>query len=244
MSSKEEYEFLVVGHPRCGTGFMARVLGLLGYQVGHERMERDGTANWVYAVEGETGGFPWIEGGRERYHFKRVIHCVRDPWTAIASIAFTETYRPEMLLLSEEQRELLERSTELRRRYIDIDMGVEGEMDVVEEAIRSFLVWNRLIEQNTPEQVVRIEAVEADLAGLIEQCGSGVVEFKGELSTHQSSKAKLLQGLRDLGGQVNSRSHPKMDREDWLDVSNQLLRELDRFCRRYHYLERFGQFIT
>lgn len=149
------YEFLILGHPRCGTGFMTKVMGKLGYQIGHEVMGRDGTSNWTYAI-GDEVCFSWTQHSANCYNFNRIIHCVRDPLKAIPSIAFTETcYNP-----MKPGKIYVYKSTMFRHKHLKF--GNNGDT-IFNFAIRSFLGWNELIENKNPDLVVRIENVMDDM---------------------------------------------------------------------------------
>lgn len=47
----EKRKFLILGHPRSGTGFMSILLQRYGYRVGHEWMMEDGISSWMLVVE-------------------------------------------------------------------------------------------------------------------------------------------------------------------------------------------------
>ena len=83
-------KYLIIGHPRCGTGFMSKLFLKNNLEVGHEKMGANGTSDWQYAIQ-DSKCFPWTSGVRINYQFDKIIHNVRDPFTAIPSIAFTET---------------------------------------------------------------------------------------------------------------------------------------------------------
>jgi hypothetical protein len=75
---------LVTGCGRSGTKYISFVLRRLGLDVGHERMGNDGIASWCMAVNAESvaWGVP-----ASHYRFEHVLHQVRHPLEAIASIA-------------------------------------------------------------------------------------------------------------------------------------------------------------
>lgn len=63
----------VVGCPRSGLGYTAKVLRHLGYRVGHERMGEDGIADW-HQMPADVGPGDMV------------IHVVRDPRPVTASL--------------------------------------------------------------------------------------------------------------------------------------------------------------
>ena len=50
--------FLCIGHPRCGTKSIARILNLFGYDVGHEGIKNDGIVSWMHAIKNVE--YPWL----------------------------------------------------------------------------------------------------------------------------------------------------------------------------------------
>ena len=74
---KENKKILVVGHPRTGTGYTAKLLQSWGLDVQHEKMGKDGTSNWTAATH-----------DNDKWH--TIIYCVRNPKETIASVAYTE----------------------------------------------------------------------------------------------------------------------------------------------------------
>ena len=48
---------VVIGHPRCGSGFAAHVLSSVGLDVGHEVMGENGISSWMFAVDDERCPF-------------------------------------------------------------------------------------------------------------------------------------------------------------------------------------------
>jgi hypothetical protein len=89
-----------------------------------------------------------------------LIHNVRDPWTAIPSIYFTESE-----LNADSIPEVLE-SVNFRKKYVDFP-----ETSILENAIASFLGWNALIAAQQPDYTVRIEQAFDDLkaSGLLDK---------------------------------------------------------------------------
>jgi hypothetical protein len=134
---------LVLGHPRSGTGYAAHCFTRAGWEVGHERVGRDGIASWMWAVEGVP--VPWGDPRAGGLRFDNVLHILREPAACVASIAFAE------------------RGSEAwRAQHIDIPPDAAK----IERAVWSLNGWNRLISQLTPPthtaQTEQIEqAVEA-----------------------------------------------------------------------------------
>lgn len=136
----KEYKYLILAHPRSGTGYMANLFKLNGLDVGHEYMGKDGTSNWQFAVCAEK--YPYDVDGirRQDVSFETVIHVIRKPIDAINSIAFTE-----------------ERSEAFRAEYVPI-IG-----NVFERAVLSYYGWNRLIAAQQPHKTIKLETAQQDL---------------------------------------------------------------------------------
>ena len=146
-------KYLIIGHPRCGTGFMSKLFTKNNLEVGHEKMGANGTSDWQYAIQ-DAKCFPWTSGVRINYQFDKTIHNIRDPFTAIPSIVFTET--PDF---GEQSWRTV--SEQFRRKYVKFP-----DTNAFENAAHSFLGWNQIIENQNPDLTVRIEHAFEDLKEL------------------------------------------------------------------------------
>ena len=199
-------DILVVGHPRCGTGFMGKFISNLGYDIGHETMGRDGTSNWCYAIADEVC-FEWIKEPRSKYTFDKIVHCIRDPFKAIPSIVYTETcYDATGKGWGWNN---VYKSTEFRFRHLKIDYDDY----IVNQAIKSYLGWNKLIEDMNPCVTVRIE--------------HAIEDIKDEFTIPEDFKAP--------SNSTNARTHTGLSKEQWKKVDSELLEQLDEFCLKYNY---------
>jgi len=144
-------KYLIIGHPRCGTGFMSKLFKHNDLDVGHEVMGKNGTSDWQYAIPHEKC-FPWTSGVRQDYSFDVIIHNIRDPFTAIPSIAFTETPQP-----GEQSWRTV--SELFRRKFVRFP-----DNNKFDNAVHSYLGWNKIIEdQGMRTHIVRIEKAMEDL---------------------------------------------------------------------------------
>jgi hypothetical protein len=50
----ESLPFLITGVPRSGTGYMAKLMQALGYDVGHEIIRPHGISSWLWAADSPT----------------------------------------------------------------------------------------------------------------------------------------------------------------------------------------------
>lgn len=124
--------FLVVGHPRSGTGYMAKLFQAYGFDVGHERMGEDGISAFQYAADAEA---PWTHCRRGAYKFGTVIHVVREPRKVIASAAAT----------------LHNASWEYMHRFVSFPCDACS----VARAVWTWVGWNKLIESWTKSITTR-----------------------------------------------------------------------------------------
>lgn len=133
-------DYLILAHPRSGTGYMANLFKLNWIDVGHEVMGESGTSNWQFAVKADS--YPYDVDGirRQDVEFKNVIHVVRKPFDAIMSIAFTEG-----------------RSEAFRAQYIPI-VG-----NYLERAVLSYYGWNMLIKSQQPDITCKLENAQTVL---------------------------------------------------------------------------------
>lgn len=144
-------KFLILGHPRTGTGFMSKLFQHNGWDVGHEIIGKDGTANWVYAIKDDRC-FEWVLLNRNDLDWEIVIHNVRDPYAAITSVFLTETAKN-----SPDSPEVAE-SEAFRKKYLDIP-----NTGIINKVAASFIGWNKIIADQNPEFTVRVERAFADL---------------------------------------------------------------------------------
>jgi hypothetical protein len=70
-----------IGHPRCGSAYVAQALLHLGLDVAHERLGRDGMVSWIHNVDDLAP--PFQTPPVLARDFAATIAFVRDPLTAI-----------------------------------------------------------------------------------------------------------------------------------------------------------------
>ncbi|WP_075093753.1 hypothetical protein [Planctomyces sp. SH-PL14] len=136
---------------------MARLLGTLGLDVGHEEMHEHGISSWMFAAT--TDGVPFSTDGtaRAQFDFRHVIHVVRDPLRVISSTVFTEL--PNRKVFG------------YMRRFIAL--GSSGGR--IEQACRSYLGWNKLIESQSPDIRVQVEMAPDVLPEFLRKAGVEIV---------------------------------------------------------------------
>lgn len=139
--------FLVVGHPRGATGYMAALFQHYGYDVGHELMGKNGISAWQYAVQ----GVPTKYNPPRNYSataFDYIVHVVRNPWDTFVSCAFTED------------------SLHLREPHL-FAKGLER----AEVELLSIPRWHRLCDSCAPHLTVKAESAASRLPLWLENLG-------------------------------------------------------------------------
>lgn len=126
-------EYLVVGHPRSGTGYASALFRANGIDVGHEVMGEHGTSNWQFAVRSLAAGQALHLPDNilpSDVEFEQVIHLVRNPVNCINSTMFTE-----------------QDSEPFRGEYVNL-WGT-----FAERAVMSVTGWRKLIRASYPGAV-------------------------------------------------------------------------------------------
>ena len=132
MVSKDE-KFLVIGHPRSGTGYAANLLSSADYKVGHEKLLENGISSWQWATEAKV--VPWGDAPT-REQFDTTIMIVRHPLQCIASVAYTENvsfnWRSKFAALNPEEHPFV-------------------------NAMLSIFQWNAMCRGKVPDYIVKTE---------------------------------------------------------------------------------------
>ena len=138
---------LIVGHPRCGSAFAADLCRQLGLDVGHERVGPAGTSSWMLAVDDANNPYAGDTLARSRFNlaWDMLVMHVRDLREAIPSVVREHAYaRPAYEFL---------RHHILKLQGIDLDAVA----DPFERAAWSIIAWSRIILDQRPDFVFRIE---------------------------------------------------------------------------------------
>ena len=144
LEERKEKKILVVGHPRTGTGYTAKLLQSWGLDVQHEEMGKDGISSWMCAVK-ETESVPYGNVKFSDHEWHTIIYCVRDPRETIASVAYTE--------------DINETSLNYRKKWGKYKLTDNK----LTNAIRSIIAWDKLIGKIDPDVAFRIEDGAEDL---------------------------------------------------------------------------------
>lgn len=133
--------FLILGHPRSGTSYMATLFQIFGLDVLHEAIGKDGISSWGY-VTWHLPPYRFDGHSRLDFQFEHIIQVVRNPIKTVASVAFTE-----------------QDSLAWRKQFVNIFTD-----HPVSQAVESILGWNKLIYAQKPNLVCKLENSAEQLA--------------------------------------------------------------------------------
>lgn len=209
-------DFLIVGHPRCGTGFTAGLMGQMGLDIGHEANGKDGLSSWMFAVDGLA---PYarapVARRREALRWGKLIHAVRNIAEAAPSIMRDNIYAPPSYAFR-------------RARILEaFDLDLNTQPDNFSRAVVSYLRWNKLIAIMQPDLVFRIEHDHAKLRDFVATHASGRVDETGKLDLSPVNANKPYKGVQ--------RPKPHISGEDWAGLPGVIWREVEEFCDTYGY---------
>jgi len=207
-------DYLIIGHPRCGSGFGAKCLTELGISCSHELEPVNSRAlsSWAFTLEHKDndgisprygiGGWEW----RSNYSFTHTITHLRNPFDAMPSIINENSY---------------DWSLGIRSQYIRSHTGQVISGSALECAILSYLYWNK------------ISLSKADFYFRIES-SDDFKSFKSFLSSKGESLTSVdFKSLRKVNSKPNEKA--KVSKKDYASVSTDTLRKLGEFCENYEY---------
>jgi GR25 family glycosyltransferase involved in LPS biosynthesis len=209
-------DILIVGHPRCGTGFAANVLRQCGLDIGHESNGADGIASWMFAVEDHAPyALAPLARNRAALVWKRTILPVRNLADAAPSVIRENTHaRP---------------SYQYRRKHILTHFGIDLNDcgSELERALTSILKWIELAERLKPDFTFRIEDQGSELALYLDQSGLAPGARDIALDLAPVNQDKAYRGTVYDKGEVSA--------EDWDAIPVSLREQAREYCRRYGY---------
>lgn len=209
---------LVIGHPRCGSGYMSQLLQSAGLAIGHEQVGEHGISSWMFAVDDQQVPFAGDEYAvsRQSFSFQYTIHHVRDPRSAVPSIMRDNQYSVQ--------------SFQFRRKHILRAFGIDLEdyASELERAVLSYIYWNKLVEKNHIDLVVRVEDEEDRvMAFLADKHLTGAAGTLEELPTKDVNSNKLYQGIHY--------DKPTVTEAQWSGVRTDIMDLLNEQCGKYGY---------
>lgn len=211
---------MITGHPRCGTGYAAKLCQQMGLKIGHEALDRDGISSWMFAVNSAEN--PWgndfVAKDRRRFTWRHMIVPVRDPQTAIGSIMRDSAHAPKSYAFR--------RDHILRALNIDLDDFATP----LERAIWSLCGWSRIILSQSPDLVFRIEDGHHDLKLFLRE--NGYMNWLKSLhlralDLRPINADKLYQGV--------TQPKPEITASQWHELSIETRSELEWYCNTFGY---------
>ena len=135
------FDILIVGHPRCGSGFIAYYLSLLGIKTCHEIDHSDlnytnyqGLSSWAMTIihEKNDGIKPAFGQDVNKIRYKNKIVYLRNPFDSFKSI------------INEND---VDWSYSIRNKYIlkKLNRNLNNYNNKLEKAIASYLFWYELL---------------------------------------------------------------------------------------------------
>ncbi len=210
-------KFLVTGHPRTGTGYMASLLRGLGFDVGHEKAGADGLSSWMFAADADR--YPYakdkVAARRSSLHWNVLLHVVRDPATAVASIMRDNIWAP---LSYQFRREHI-----LKQTGLDLDTYEAN----FERAVLSLVNWSRMILEMKPDCWFRLEDAHEGLPRFLVSRDLLDGNKTYDLPTAPVNANKPYQGVR--------RPKPEIADGDWSKLSPEAVEGIRWYCDRFGY---------
>tara|TARA_Y100000389_G_scaffold95188_1_gene91843 strand:+ start:1088 stop:1795 length:708 start_codon:yes stop_codon:yes gene_type:complete len=212
MSSKFNVDFLILGHPRSGTGYISKLFSGYGIKIGHECIDEHGISCWTFVTPNcnHFNGVPKkgqrsIKGiTRQDIEYKHLVHNVRNPFDVINSIYQTEANTHSQIF-----------------RLFHAEPKIDENLDTLSQTILSVTRWNKMIEQLNPEVVFKVEdceeCVKDYLVNNLNYKTEGVVFENKSYNTRKKSREQ------------------KLTKEDYANVPQYVLDELNEYCERYNY---------
>jgi hypothetical protein len=179
-------QILLIGHPRCGATYLAAAFKAYDYDIRRGEPGIHGIVSWALAVDPKQNG-------------QQIIHYVRNPLYSLPSIVYADrkdsqnyNYRKRILYTL---------------YHINLD-----DYSPLDRAAISFILWNKMIDEQKPGFVVRIED---SIVPLLQYLGWKV----GHHATNESYNNKAT------------------DAVDWSTLRPDLLKTLDKWCFENGYQE-------
>ena len=205
----------VVGNPRCGSGYLAKLLRASGFEVGHERMMEDGIVSWLCVVD-DLNPPRWTESIRNA-EFDHTILYVRDPYNAVPSIILENG---------------MGRSFNFRRQHILRAKNIDiADFDTsIARAVASMLCWTDMAMDLDPDAVVQVEDGDAQVGRFI----ASMPDLGGR--SRRSNPGELPKDINATSQQVRfCVTKPNLSTRDWHSLDRQLFDQLSEFCEQFGY---------
>jgi tetratricopeptide (TPR) repeat protein len=206
------YALRMIGHPRCGSGYVAQAFQARKIDIEHNRLSTDGVCSWMAAVKdfsvphgdptadcrfGETGAF------------------LRHPKDALPSIVLENGKSSSFLF---------------RRYHIWNQFGVDLALldDPIERAVASLVHWMDIVASCRPDFRVRVEHFSDDFTNAIEL-------GKTRLMPSAMDPDETLSALYNSSEQRYLVAKPSYTADDYARVRPELRCKLEQLCETWGY---------
>lgn len=205
-------DFLILGHPRSGTGYISKLFTSYGVNIGHETIDEHGISCWTFVTLNcnHFNGVPKsksqksIKGiARQDLKYRHLVHNVRNPFDVINSIYQTEANTHSQVF-----------------RLLHAVPKIDSNLDTLSQTILSVTRWNKMISELKPEIIFKVEDCAEEVKDYLEKLKFSVADslfMDTQYNTRKKSKSN------------------KLTIDDYKDVPAYILKELDEYCKTYGY---------
>jgi hypothetical protein len=215
---RKNQKLLIIGHPRCASGFISHYLKTCGLDVGHEGVGADGTCSWVLAPNDLNP--PWSQSPITVPTADILLGYVRDPFDAIPSI---------------ELENMVANSYSYRRFHILKNFGIDLDRyeNSIDRAAASYIYWNDMLERRSPLKILRIEHLQQDLIEI-----QNILKQKSQIHLDFGNFSDKISGVNNSVDKFQ-RKKQLMSKARLDEMSGYLRTELEKRCLRYGYEVRY-----
>lgn len=215
---------LIIGHPRCGTGYAADLCRQVGLDVGHERLGSSGLSSWMFAVSADRNPYALDQVARTRraLAWKYLLLPVRNLYDAVPSVILDTTHAPP--------------SYDFRREHILSGLGVDlnGFDSPIDKAVWSVTSWARLCLSQNPDLTFRIEDQHETFRQFLFERGLISRDKMSEpLVTSPVNANKPYKGVRY--------PKPEISEGAWKTLDSVTRAEIDWYNQRFGYITLYHQ---
>lgn len=206
------YALRMIGHPRCGSGYVAQAFQARKINIEHDRLSTDGVCSWIAAVDDVS--VPYGDP-TARCRFGETGAFLRHPKDAIPSIVLENGKSNSFLF---------------RRYHIWNQFGVDLALldDPLERAIASLVYWMDIVEACRPDFRVRVEHFDDDFKNAIELGTT-------RLTPDAMDPNETLSALHNSAEQRYLVAKPCYATDDYARVTAELRCKLERLCNTWGY---------
>jgi len=201
-------KIVIVGHPKTGFKYISDLFLYFDYDVKHMAMGIHGTANWMWTLTPQDSFYTEIKTNRPADpETLQIIHLVRNPFFAIPIII-----KDDLATTNSKDKE--DSSLDIRKKVIYHQFRVNlDEYTSLDRAVLSFLLWNKLIEEQSPVTAIQVENAAEQLSDYLSTNGFSIKQ----------------------NGRIPSRQLAHVPPVDWSTLRPDLLKYLNEWCTEYEY---------